>query len=110
MSKSKELATTSGIVKRVLETHEKARNSDNYLYYQVCSIIGSQRGIDINKMSVPAFFLKLSESPFPAFETVRRTRQKIQASHPWLRGDDNVEAHRTLNEEVFRNYARKVSV
>ena len=39
-------------------------------------------------------------------ETVRRTRQKIQAAHPELAGIENVEAMRELREETFRNYAR----
>lgn len=110
MSKSTELINATHLVREVLETHEKARNSDNYLYYQVCVLIGQKNGIDINQMSVPTFFLKLSESPFPAFETVRRTRQKLQASHPELAGTSKVEAQRVLNEGVFRDYARKVNV
>ena len=42
----------------------------------------------------------------PAFESVRRTRQKLQAAHPELAGDSNVEAQRMLNEGVFKEYAR----
>ena len=110
MSKSKELMNTTTIVKEVLQKHTRARNSDNYLYYHVCSIIGQQKGIDINGMSMPTFLLKLSDSPFPAFETVRRTRQKLQASYPELAGTEKVEAQRVLNEEAFKDYARKVSV
>lgn len=110
MSKSKELRTTTELVKEILQKHTKARNSDNYLYFHVCAVIGAQKGIDINSMSMPTFFLKLSDSPFPAFETVRRTRQKLQAAYPELAGNDEVEAQRTLNEEVFKDYARKVTV
>lgn len=106
MSKSKELRTTTELVKQVLETQPKARNSDKFLYYWVCFIFGKRNGLDIHDMSMPWFFLHLSEYGFPAFETVRRTRQKLQATYPELAGDNNVEGQRKLNEEVFRDYAR----
>lgn len=101
-----ELNNTKAMVKSVLMTHPQARNSDNYLYYTICKHIGKRHGIDIDKMSIPAFFLHLKDYGFPGFETVRRTRQKIQAEYPELAGDDNVEAQRMLNEEAFREYAR----
>lgn len=106
MNKSAELKTTTEIVHEVLRTDEKARNSDNYLYYIVCGIVGKQKGIDINSMSMPTFFLKLKEYGFPGFETVRRSRQKLQAEFPELAASADVEAIRVLNEEVFRGFAR----
>ena len=106
MGKSKELRTTTELVKEVLESQPKARNSDNFLYYWVCTIIGKRNGIDIEHMSMPRFFLHLSEYGFPAFETVRRTRQKLQATYPELAGDSTVEGQRRLNEEIFREYAK----
>ena len=51
MSKSKELQTTTELVREVLQKHPKARNSDNELYYWVCAITGQKNGIDIHKMS-----------------------------------------------------------
>ena len=74
MNKSKELKSTTELVREVLQSHPKARNSDNELYYWVCAIIGHRNGIDIHKMSMPLFFLHLHEYGFPQFETVRRTR------------------------------------
>lgn len=106
MSKSKELRTTTELVKEVLEAHPKARNSDNELYYWVCAITGQKNGIDVHKMSMPLFFLNLKKYGFPQFETVRRARQKLQAAFPELAGDSTVEGQRKLNEEVFRDYAR----
>ena len=106
MSKSKELRTTTELVKQILEAQPRARSSDNFLYYWVCYIVGKRNGIDIDRMSMPKFFLHLSEYGFPAFETVRRTRQKLQATYPELAGDSTVEGQRKLNEEVFRDYAR----
>ena len=107
MNKSRELTTTQDMVKQVLEQSKDARNSDNYLYYRILKMVGMQHNIDIEKMSVPHFFLHMKEyGCFPAFETVRRTRQKIQAEHPELAGNSTVEGQRMMNEEVFREYAR----
>lgn len=108
MSKSKELKTTTDMVKHILETVPMARNSDNHLYYWVCAMIGKQNGVDIHKMSMPMFLLHLKEYGFPQFESVRRTRQKIQAEYPHLAANDRVEGQRMLNEEVFRDYARGI--
>lgn len=105
MSKSKELTNTTELVKSVLKMYPQARNSDNYLYYTICKIIGRRNGIDVESMSMPKFFLHLKDYGFPQFESVRRARQKIQASNPELAGDDNVERQRMVNEEVFRNYS-----
>lgn len=106
MSKSKELKNTTELVREVLQSHPKARNSDNELYYWVCAIIGHRNGIDVHKMSMPLFFLHLHEYGFPQFETVRRTRQKLQATYPELCGSKTVEGQRRMNEEAFREYAR----
>lgn len=107
MGKSKELTTTQEMVKQVLEQSKDARNSDNYLYYRILKMVGMQNNIDIEKMSVPHFFLHMKDyGCFPAFETVRRTRQKLQAMNPELAADSDVEGYRILNEEVYRDYAR----
>lgn len=106
MIKMDELKTTQDIVMNVLEANEMSRNSDNYLCYLVYKIIGKKNCIDIDSMSMPMFFLHMKDYGFPSTETIRRTRQKIQAEHPELCGDRTVEGHRLLNEEVFREYAR----
>ena len=106
MNKSTELKTTTDLVKGILQRCPEARNSDNILYYYVCGIIGNENGIDIEKMSMPTFFLNLKKYGFPAFESVRRTRQKLQAEYPELSGNERVQSQRMMNEESFRNYAR----
>lgn len=111
MSKSTELRTTTDLVKIILERDSQARNSDNYLYLKVLQAIGRENGIDVDNMPVLRFFLHLKDfGCFPAFETVRRTRQKLQAEFSHLAANDRVEGKRTLNEEAFRDYARKVMV
>lgn len=101
-----DLKTTAGLVKDILEKEPKARNSDNYLYLRVLQIIGKRNGIDIDNMSVIRFFLELKKLGFPAFESVRRTRQKLQHDIPELVGNDTVEGQRALNEGIYREYAR----
>ena len=101
-----DLKTTTALVKSILEQDKQCRNSDSFLYLKVLSVIGKQRGIDIEKMSVPYFLVHLHGAGFPGFETVRRTRQKIQQHHPELAACEAVEGYRAENEADFRAYAR----
>lgn len=101
-----ELKTTQDLVMEILQASEKARNSDNYLLYAVYTKIAERRGIDFSKLSAPIFLLHIKDYGFPSPETIRRTRQKIQAAYPELAGSDEVEGHRIMKEEVFRDYAR----
>ena len=48
----------------------------------------------------------MSEDEFPAFETVRRARQKVQERNPELQGVERIKAKRKENEEIFREFAR----
>lgn len=102
----KDLNSTKALVKFVLENFEKARNNDNYLYLVVCKIIARRYDCDLDRLPVSVFFLDLSASPFPPFESVRRSRQKIQAECPWLASCEKVSKIRAENEEVFREFAR----
>ena len=106
MSKSRELKTTQDVVMTVLQEQPRTRNSDNLLYYTVCKIIGLKNGINLDSISMPSFFLHMKDFGFPAFETVRRTRQKLQAEHPELSGNSTVKGQRMMNEAAFREYAR----
>lgn len=108
MNTAKILCQTTKIVKEILENDKRARNSDTYLYLQVLYKVGLIKGIDVNAMSVTDFLLKRNELGFPCFETVRRSRQKIQSEHPELAGSDAVEAQKVINERVFRDYARRI--
>lgn len=110
MDKFKELKTTTDIVKYILQKYPNTRNSDNELYLKVLHVIGDKKGIIIWNMPVPTFFMRLKEYGFPSFETVGRVRRKVVETHPELAGNITVEAHRILNEETFRDYARQVNV
>ena len=102
MNKAEELKNTRKRVLEILEKDERARNSDDYLYYMVC------RSIDDISVHLPFWkvILNRKDYKYPAFESVRRSRQKIQHDIPELAGDSDVEAQRVLNEETFTDFAR----
>lgn len=101
------IKTTSDLVHEILKTEPGCRNSDNILYLRVLQTIGKQNGIDVNTMSVPTLFVNMSAMKFPAFETVRRARQKIQECNEELRATEIVDAYRLVLEEKYRDYARR---
>lgn len=101
-----ELKTVAQLVKVILEENKQCRNSDSYLYLKVLEVYGKRYGVDINEMSVAFFLLTMRENGFPAFETVRRTRQKVQAEFPELCACDQVKGMRMVNETEYRQYAR----
>ena len=102
--------TISNMVKGILQQKEECRNSDNELYIAVLRQVAGEKGIDINNMSVPTLFLRMSEYGLPSIESVGRARRKLQECHPELRANDTVEAYRMAQEEDFRDYARRVMV
>lgn len=100
------LRGTTKIVKSILETNKQARNSDNYLYIEVCKTINPQV---IHKPFMDVMS-DLKAYNLPSVETVGRCRRKIVESNPELAGNSRVEAGRALNELEFREYARQVMV
>ena len=102
MEKAKELKNTTALVKELLEKEPATRNSDDYLYLKVCQKIN---GICLN-LPFHQILLNRSKYGYPAFESVRRARQKVQEKHPELSGSILVKAERLNNEETFRQYAR----
>lgn len=102
----KDLKTTTALVQAILEEDPQARNSDSYLYLRVLNTVAEKEHIDLNEIHVIDFLLTLHKSPFPPFESVRRTRQKIQEKYPHLSPCKAVEELRAENEEAFLEYAR----
>ena len=103
-----ELKNTTKLVKAILEEDKQARNSDSHLYLKVLEVIAVHHGYNLKKISVYDFLeYRASDYPFfPGFETVRRTRQKVQQHHPDLAACDKVKGMRMINETEFRQYAR----
>jgi hypothetical protein len=105
-----EIKSVAKSVKNILTTHPNTRNSDSYLYYVICKQRLDAIGINIDKISLSQSLLYRKGYNLPPFETVRRTRQKLQEHHPELRGTDEVEEARTYLEEEYRDYARGSAV
>lgn len=101
-----DLKNTTALVKSILEQDKQCRNSDSFLYLKVLTEVGKQKGIELEKMTVPYFLLNLHGAGFPGFETVRRTRQKIQQHNPDLAACETVECFRMENEAQYRAFAR----
>ena len=99
------LYTTADTVKRILETDVRARSNDNYLYLQVIKEICERTGQDIRSMTAEELLLNAKKYGFPAFESVRRSRQKVQHDYPELSGTNEVEAHRKVKEEEYKRFA-----
>jgi hypothetical protein len=104
----KRLRELSDRVKGILEDNENARNSDNILYLHILRSYGADKGLDIDKMSVPMLFLHCKDMGLPSLESTGRARRKVQEQYPELRGNDDVQAGREMNEEKFRRFAMEV--
>ena len=102
MDKATELMNTTDIVKIILTKYQDTRNSDDLLYVYVCEYIdGAPTDLPFWK-----FMQERKEYGYPPFESVRRSRQKLQATFPELAGSKVVEAKRAENEKIYREYAR----
>lgn len=101
-----DLKTTTKIVKHILDTEPHTRNSDSFLYLKVLEYIADQHNLLFPAMTVQYFLTNLSDLPFPGFESVRRTRQKIQRNNPELKANKTVQAMRAEKEKEFLQYAR----
>lgn len=66
----------------------------------------SEQPIDLCQLSVPDFLMNMEQKGLPAFETVRRSRQKVQATYPDLAATGVVGAFRARNEKVYREFAK----
>ena len=104
------LKKTSDLVHELLINEPACRNSDNILYWRVLQTLGSRKGIDVEKMSVPALLFHMKDYGIPPIESVGRARRKIQEQNPEFRADDNVQAYREVLEEEYKRYARLYTV
>lgn len=90
------------LVASILEDYPDTRDSDNLLYLTVIETIG--RG-NMDK-PISEILLNLEELGLPCFETVRRTRQKIQTEREDLRATTRVRSLRSIREEEYKEYFR----
>lgn len=101
------LKTTTALVRKILEQDTQARNSDHILYLRVLNHVAEKEGINLSEVSVPRFLMRTEEYEcFPIFETVRRTRQKLQAAYPELAACEEVQEARSEKEAAYYEYAK----
>ena len=100
------LKKTSEIVKQVLQEIPATRNSDDLLYVHVCNRINPE----VCNYPFHTVLIHRKELKLPPFESVRRTRQKVQQHFPELAASETIEGFRVVREEEYRDYARSVSV
>lgn len=70
------------LVRYVLERHPDAKDSDFRLFGWCCAYLKP----DIMNLPFKEVMWKHKELGIPSFETIRRTRQKLQQNNPELRG------------------------
>lgn len=104
--KLQKLMYVSQIVKSILIENTQTRNNDGLLYLKVLEHYANFMNVDLKKVSIVDFLESLPESQFPAFETVRRARQKTQADFPELSGSTACVKARAEAEKDFREFAR----
>lgn len=96
-----ELVTTKGEVKKILETHQLAKESDMFLYYEYC-LMHWVREAEMYKVFKDAEFRR--GKGISPFETVSRVRRELQNDFISLRSDERIKKAREAREEVFSNY------
>lgn len=79
----------------ILVNDEKARNSDRYLYVQVCK----RYCPEALSMRFEDAFLNAN---LPNTESVRRARQDAQRRYKWLKPSEEVQKYREDNERQYR--------
>lgn len=101
-----DLKSIAALVQALLEQDTNCRNSDGFLYLRVLFAHAEKNGINLNTMTIPDFLMHHHGTDFPIFESVRRSRQRIQQRHPELSASEKVEAFRTENEAAYLAFAR----
>lgn len=71
------------LVKRILAEHKEARDDD----FKVIGYVIKSLNPEAMQLTFGQALWNHSKLDLPSFETIRRTRQKIQHDHPELRGE-----------------------
>lgn len=98
-----ELKTVKKMVEKLLKENLILRGDDDLLFCEICRQIKPETQL----MSVCEFFLMRKKMGLPSFESVRRSRQKVQEEHPELKPCERVQESRKRQEEKFYNFATK---
>ena len=94
-------AKVEPVVKKVLEEKPYTREDDFALVYEVFKEFVP----NIDDLSFQDVMINHKEYGLPYFESVRRTRPKLQNKYPELLPPQQVQEARKLEETDYRNYA-----
>lgn len=89
------------LIKTILEGDEKARNSDYYLWVQVCKLKCPEC------LNEPFLYVVANhnELGIPNFESVGRARRKVQELYPELKSNERVQKEKDKLEQEYRDFA-----
>ena len=97
------LKTIEGKVRAVLQENEDARNDDMVLYLALCNLYLKDAGA----MPLARILLNRKELGLPSFESISRTRRRLQEKHPELLGSLRMQKLRARGEKAYRRYAKE---
>ena len=95
----------SETVKKILEDHPEARDDD----FKVIGYVVKEMSPDAMKLNFGQVLWNHNKLNLPSFETIRRTRQKLQHDIPELRGNVYKERMEKQMEYIDKFSGRKVS-
>ena len=102
-SEMRYLETIERKVRTILAKNEDARNDDMVLYLVLCNACLKDAGaLPLAEIMTQYKYLGL-----PSFESVSRTRRKLQARYPELAGSRPVQKMRATGEKAYRRYAKE---
>ena len=96
------LKTIEKKVRAILEKNEDARNDDMVLYLALCNVCLKDAGA----MPLAEIMTQHKYLGLPSFESVSRTRRKLQVKYPELAGSRPVQKLRATGEKAYRKYAK----
>lgn len=99
----KNLKTIESKVRAILEKDEEARNDDMILYLKFCNACLKGTGA----MPFAEVMAQYKYLGLPSFESVGRTRRKLQAKYPELTGNARVRRLRATGEKAYRQYSKE---
>lgn len=94
-------AKVEPIVKQILETKPYTRSDDFMLVYEVLKVFLP----NIDELSFRDVMINHKEYNIPYFESIRRTRPKLQSKYPELLPDEKVVKARQTEEVEYVEYA-----
>lgn len=95
----------SEVVKYLLVTNKATRDDDMYLYLKVAERL---KGKAVNDIRFEDIMINYKKFNLPTFETVRRTRAKLQSQYEELAPCAEVAEYRRKRVGEFRKYAQSM--